>query len=118
MANRRQRGSKTARRPKQGAAKSGEQRNGPARTPPVPRARAARGRVGGGGPPRGRRGPSPGVPGAPPADLGMAIVLVQHLAPQHESALPVLLGSVSALPVVQVTEGMHIEPNHVYVIPP
>jgi two-component system, chemotaxis family, CheB/CheR fusion protein len=53
-----------------------------------------------------------------PADLGMAIVLVQHLAPQHESSLPVLLGSVSALPVVQVSEGVRIEANHVYVIPP
>src|SRR5215468_1574418 len=53
-----------------------------------------------------------------PPDLGMAFVLVQHLAPQHESALPVLLGSVSTLPVIQVTEGMRVEPNHVYVIPP
>src|SRR5262245_23332810 len=53
-----------------------------------------------------------------PAGLGMAIVFIQHLAPQHESALPVLLGSVSSLPVVQVTEGMRIEPDHVYVIPP
>src|SRR5262245_61097977 len=53
-----------------------------------------------------------------PRDLGMAIVLVQHLAPQHESALPVLLGSVSKLPVIQVSEGMRVEPNHVYVIPP
>jgi len=53
-----------------------------------------------------------------PADLGMAIVFVQHLAPQHESALPMLLGNVSALPVVQVTEGMRVEANRVYVIPP
>jgi two-component system CheB/CheR fusion protein len=53
-----------------------------------------------------------------PADLGMAVVLVQHLAPQHESALPALLSSVSALPVVQVSEGMRVEANRVYVIPP
>jgi two-component system CheB/CheR fusion protein len=53
-----------------------------------------------------------------PADLGLAIVFVQHLAPQHESALPILLGNVSKLKVVQVTEGMKVTPNCVYVIPP
>jgi two-component system CheB/CheR fusion protein len=53
-----------------------------------------------------------------PPDLGMAIVLVQHLAPQHESALPVLLSGVSSMPVVQVSEGVRVQANHVYVIPP
>jgi len=53
-----------------------------------------------------------------PSDLGMAIVFVQHLAPQHESALPVLLSSVSQLPVIQVLQGTRVEANHVYVIPP
>jgi two-component system CheB/CheR fusion protein len=53
-----------------------------------------------------------------PADLGLAIVLVQHLSPQHESALPGLLSTVSHLPVIQVTEGMRVEQDHVYVIPP
>src|SRR5262245_5170559 len=40
-----------------------------------------------------------------PEDPGVALVLVQHLAPQHESALPALLGGVSVLPVVQVEDG-------------
>jgi two-component system CheB/CheR fusion protein len=53
-----------------------------------------------------------------PADLGMAIVFVQHLAPQHESALPTLLANVSALPVISASEGMRVEAGHVYVIPP
>jgi two-component system CheB/CheR fusion protein len=53
-----------------------------------------------------------------PSDLGMAIVLVQHLAPQHESALPALLAGVSSLPVIPVSEGVRIRANHVYVIPP
>lgn len=53
-----------------------------------------------------------------PAELGMAVVLVQHLAPTHESALPELLRNVSSLPVVQVTEGMRLERDRVYVIPP
>ena len=53
-----------------------------------------------------------------PAKPGFAVVLVQHLAPQHESALPTLLTSYTTMPVLQVTDGMRVEPNHVYVIPP
>jgi two-component system CheB/CheR fusion protein len=53
-----------------------------------------------------------------PADSGLAIVFVQHLAPQHESALPALLGAKTRMPVAQATEGVKLEPNHVYVIPP
>ena len=49
---------------------------------------------------------------------GLAIVLVQHLMPQHESALPALLAATTKLPVVQAAEGMRVEPNHVYVVPP
>jgi two-component system CheB/CheR fusion protein len=53
-----------------------------------------------------------------PPDPGVAVVFVQHLAPQHESALVTLLSGQSALPVVQVTEGMRVQQNHIYVIPP
>jgi two-component system CheB/CheR fusion protein len=53
-----------------------------------------------------------------PTDAGIAMVLVQHLAPHQESALPLLLSSHSRMPVVQVINGARIEPNHVYVIPP
>ena len=53
-----------------------------------------------------------------PEKPGLALVLVQHLAPQHESTLPYLLGSKTKLPVVQAANGMKVEPNHVYVIPP
>ncbi|HKT79721.1 MAG TPA: chemotaxis protein CheB [Vicinamibacterales bacterium] len=53
-----------------------------------------------------------------PARPGLAIVFVQHLAPQHESALVTLLTGQSTLPVVQATEGMQVEADHVYVIPP
>jgi two-component system, chemotaxis family, CheB/CheR fusion protein len=53
-----------------------------------------------------------------PADSGMAFVLVQHLAPKHESILSELLGRATKMPVVEVTEGKEVEPNHVYVIPP
>jgi two-component system CheB/CheR fusion protein len=53
-----------------------------------------------------------------PRDPHLAIVFVQHLAPQHDSALTTLLSGQSQLPVVQVTEGMPVESNRVYVIPP
>src|SRR5262245_6607442 len=38
-----------------------------------------------------------------PADSNVAIVFVQHLSPQHESALPLLLSSRTQVPIVQVT---------------
>ena len=53
-----------------------------------------------------------------PPSPNVAFVFVQHLSPQHESALPSLLSARTMLPVVQVTDGMLIESNHVYVIPP
>ncbi|HJQ85562.1 MAG TPA: chemotaxis protein CheB [Candidatus Binatia bacterium] len=53
-----------------------------------------------------------------PRNPGFAMVIVQHLAPQHESALPALLGAHTGMQVVQATEGMRVEKNHVYVIPP
>jgi two-component system CheB/CheR fusion protein len=48
----------------------------------------------------------------------VAFVFVQHLSPQHESALASLLSAKTRLPVLQATDGIAIEPNHVYVIPP
>src|SRR4029453_17314717 len=53
-----------------------------------------------------------------PDSVSFSFVFIQHLSPQHESALPALLGEKTRLPVVQVTDGMRIEPGHVYVIPP
>jgi two-component system, chemotaxis family, CheB/CheR fusion protein len=52
-----------------------------------------------------------------PADTGMAFVLVQHLDPRHESILAELLSSHTQMPVVQVEQGMTVEPDHIYVIP-
>ena len=51
-------------------------------------------------------------------DTGMGYVLIQHLAPQHKSILTELLAKHSPLPVQEVTDGLAIEPDHVYVIPP
>ncbi len=53
-----------------------------------------------------------------PWDTGMAFVLVQHLDPLHDSLLPELLAPHTAMPVASVVDGLRIEPNHVYVIPP
>ena len=53
-----------------------------------------------------------------PVDTGMSFVLVQHLDPKHHSILTELLARKTAMSVTEVSEGMHIEPNHVYVIPP
>ena len=53
-----------------------------------------------------------------PPEPGLALVLVQHLAPQHESSLAVLLSATTPLPVTQVTDDTAVEPNHVYIIPP
>ena len=56
--------------------------------------------------------------GALPVDTGMAYVLVQHLDPQRESILANLLATTTRMPVREVTDGMRVEPDHVYVIPP
>lgn len=53
-----------------------------------------------------------------PPDTGMAFVLVQHLSPSHKSLLTSLLEKKTAMPVTEVTDGLAVEPNHVYVIPP
>src|SRR3954469_16424664 len=48
----------------------------------------------------------------------LALVIVQHLAPDHESLLPTLLARASSLTVVVAENGMKLAANHVYVIPP
>src|SRR6185312_9045280 len=53
-----------------------------------------------------------------PSQNGMAFVIVQHLGPDHESLLTELLGKRTPMPVAQAEEGIVIEPEHVYVIPP
>jgi two-component system CheB/CheR fusion protein len=51
-------------------------------------------------------------------DTDMAFVLVQHLDPGHESMLPELLAHVTRMPVITVYDGIAVQPEHVYVIPP
>ena len=53
-----------------------------------------------------------------PTDTGLAFVLIQHLDPHHDSMLVNILSRATALPVQEVVEGMRIEGDQVYVIPP
>jgi two-component system CheB/CheR fusion protein len=53
-----------------------------------------------------------------PTDTGMGFVLIQHLSPDQKSMLAEILSQTTTMPVVQVKNGMVVEPNHVYVIPP
>lgn len=53
-----------------------------------------------------------------PPDSGMAFVLVQHLDPTHESILVDLIRRYTRMKVFQVEDGMKMQPNCIYVIPP
>jgi len=53
-----------------------------------------------------------------PVDTGMGFVFIQHLAPQYESMLTEVLSRATRMPVSEVTEGMKVHANHVYIIPP
>ncbi|MEJ0047968.1 MAG: chemotaxis protein CheB, partial [Rhodospirillales bacterium] len=53
----------------------------------------------------------------PPA-TGMAYILVQHLDPSHESMMVELLASHTPMKVVQAADGMRVEADHCYLIPP
>jgi two-component system CheB/CheR fusion protein len=56
--------------------------------------------------------------GALSPDVGVALILIQHLAPRQDSMLVDLLGNISQIPVAQATNGLQIQPNRAYVIPP
>lgn len=53
-----------------------------------------------------------------PVPTGVAFVLVQHLDPSHESLLVELLSPHTGLTVTQAADGMPVEAEHLYVIPP
>jgi two-component system CheB/CheR fusion protein len=53
-----------------------------------------------------------------PENSGMAYVVIQHLDPTQKGMLPELLQRISKMKVFQVKDGMAVEPNCVYVIPP
>ncbi len=55
-----------------------------------------------------------------PADVdpGMAFVMVQHLAPDHKSILTDLIRRYTRMKVFEVEDGMVVQPNCCYIIPP
>ncbi len=57
---------------------------------------------------------------AMPADAepGIAFVLVQHLAPDHKSILAELVRRYTSMKVFEVEDGMRVQANCVYIIPP
>ena len=57
---------------------------------------------------------------AMPADVdpGMAFVLVQHLAPDHKSILTDLIRRYTRMQVFEVEDGMAVQANCAYIIPP
>nr|WP_198999485.1 CheR family methyltransferase [Flavobacterium sp. ASV13] len=52
-----------------------------------------------------------------PDDSQMAYVIVQHLHPLHDSILTELLSRVSRIPIIEITDDVHLAPNIIYVIP-
>ena len=53
-----------------------------------------------------------------PADQGMAFVIVQQLAANGEQPVAAGLGEVTALAVVEATEGMPVLPDRIHIVPP
>jgi len=53
-----------------------------------------------------------------PNDTGAAFVVIQHLDPRHESLTAEILTRSTTMPAVQIVDGMKVQANHVYVIPP
>ena len=53
-----------------------------------------------------------------PIDTGMGFVVVQHLAPKHESLSAEIFSRVTRMKVSEVKEGVRVQPNCVYILPP
>jgi two-component system CheB/CheR fusion protein len=55
---------------------------------------------------------------AMPPDTGMSFVLVQHLDPNHVSALPEILRRSTRMAVSEAKNGDRVAPNHIHIVPP
>lgn len=53
-----------------------------------------------------------------PSNSGMAFIIVQHLDPEHKSLLRELIAEHTKMKVSEISDGMNIQPNNVYIIPP
>jgi two-component system CheB/CheR fusion protein len=59
-----------------------------------------------------------GILGGMPAATGMAFVIAPHRSFEYASLLPQILSRVVSMPVIEVQDGMLLEPNHVFIMPP
>ncbi len=53
-----------------------------------------------------------------PDSTGMAFVIIQHLSPDYKSMLSEILCKYTMMPVIQARNGLQLERNTVYLIPP
>lgn len=53
-----------------------------------------------------------------PVDSGFGFVVIQHLSPEHKSLMAELLAKHTSLPIHYVEDGMVVEKNHIYLLPP
>ena len=53
-----------------------------------------------------------------PEDTGMAFIVVQHLSPDFRSLMDELIARHSDMPVTIAEDGMRVEANHIYLMPP
>jgi two-component system CheB/CheR fusion protein len=53
-----------------------------------------------------------------PDSTGMAFVIIQHLSPDYKSMLSEILCKYTMMPVIQAQNGLRMERNTVYLIPP
>ncbi len=55
---------------------------------------------------------------AMPVNSGMAFVVIQHLSPDYKSLMVELLSRKTDIPVHRTEDGMMVEPDNIYLIPP
>lgn len=53
-----------------------------------------------------------------PPENGLGFIVVQHLSPDYKSLMVELLSKKTTMPVHRAEDGMLVEQNHVYLIPP
>lgn len=52
------------------------------------------------------------------ADSGMAFVVIMHLDPDHKGHVAELIQNYTSMPVIEAVDGLKVESNRVYIIPP
>ena len=55
---------------------------------------------------------------AMPLDTGASFVVIQHLSPDYRSLMDELLARHTSIPIVVSQDGMALQKNHIYLLPP